>query len=403
MRALLVAAVVLAGGAPAAHHGRVAFVSHGRLSLLDGRLRRLPVVAGHTPQAPSFSPDGRWLAYLETATGAPSSELWLARSDGSHARRVASTVAVVGWAADGSLAVTTRTAVLLVGPNGATRTLARASFVQGAVLSPDRTEIAVATVGLPRGRSTLVAYRIADGRKTQWYSLDPRRDRLNGMRQIIIDPAAWSAAGIGFWVYGDGMVHNNDAAPFDLIAVPGARPHLLEKTLSDRVTKAVATARNGHIALVGDHGGGRVAWQDKVVAVCAPPAPCRDVPTAPSSVTGDPAWSPDGRTLAFVRAPNLTSSGWPQPLLRRWYDAHRLWLYDTVTGKTRELPKARGATVPVWSSDGRALFYEAHNALWLLPALDADPIRLASPLFAGDWPAYYGQVAWSRQFAWSSG
>ena len=45
----------------------------------------------------------------------------------------------------------------------------------------------------------------------------------------------------------------------------------------------------------------------------------------------------------------------------------------------------------------------AGNSLWLLPTLDGKPIEIATPLFpVHNWPSYFGQIAWSAQFAWSS-
>ena len=55
-----------------AGQGRVAFVSRGRMWVLDGArgvLRGLPAPAGDTASVPTFSRDGRWLAYLETLGG----------------------------------------------------------------------------------------------------------------------------------------------------------------------------------------------------------------------------------------------------------------------------------------------------------------------------------------------
>jgi hypothetical protein len=46
--------------------------------------------------------------------------------------------------------------------------------------------------------------------------------------------------------------------------------------------------------------------------------------------------------------------------------------------------------------------YEAGDALWLVPALSGKPVKIASPLFPViSWPTY-GQVDWTRQFAWSA-
>src|SRR5579871_6219247 len=143
------------------HHGMLAFISHGKLWLLDGNknsLVPLPSPPGFRPQQPTFSADGKWLAYLEQHTTASSltSHLWLARADGRDAHPVAAfqTYTLIGWrpAAGGShgdlLAVAaggrrpstncpcgTPTTLRLVTPDGSSRVIARAFWIYGAAWS----------------------------------------------------------------------------------------------------------------------------------------------------------------------------------------------------------------------------------------------------------------------------
>jgi Tol biopolymer transport system component len=52
-----------------AGHGRLAFISRNTIWVLDGgrrSLRRTATARGLYPLAPSFSPDGRWLAFVQT-------------------------------------------------------------------------------------------------------------------------------------------------------------------------------------------------------------------------------------------------------------------------------------------------------------------------------------------------
>lgn len=228
------------------------------------------------------------------------------------------------------------------------------------------------------------------------------------MNEVIIDPAGWWPRwGIGFWVFGDGMVHNNDQTPLDVIPAPGTRPRLLGYTLSGNSAPAVAAAPNGSLAIVNNpdlRNIGRIIWEDKQVEACSPvTGTCTPVPAPPSAVTLDPAWSPDGSHLAYVRAPYRASPAFPQAVAEAWYGAHQLWLYDPASRSARQLD-ASGASAPAWSPDGKSVLYVARDAIWMLPKLAGQPARIAGPLYPPHhWPLYYGQVNWASQFAWWAG
>jgi len=403
-----VAAPTVNGGAFAGH-GRLAFVSGRTLWLLDGRaLVRLPS-GGATPSEPAFSHDGAWLVYVAA------SRLWLAHADGSGAHVVPhlAGVRLVGWSPrTDDVAVSagperasrpcpcfSATTVRLVSPFGPPRVVARARWVYGAAWSPDGRAIAVAEMG--RNRARLVVYNAASGSARVWL-MRLGTHRLNGMSSIVLTTAGWwRRAGIGVWVFGDGMVHNNDETPLDAVAAPGTAPRVLGQTLSDGTTDAVAGNASGDLALVADHGGGRAAWQDKSIVVCT--TSCRVLPHSQRTVTVDPAWSPDGALLAYSEAPNVTRSPWTQRQVAAWFDAHRLFLYDADSGRRHAVPAAHGATAVTWSHDGKSLLYVRDDALWLLPTLAGRPVRIAAPLFRSrTWPQYYAQVAWAAQFAWRS-
>jgi dipeptidyl aminopeptidase/acylaminoacyl peptidase len=410
------------------HHGKLAFVSHGKLWLLDGangKLRELPSPPGFAPRQPIFSPDGRWLAYLEQHTTASSltSHVWIAKADGSdaHPLLAVQTYTLIGWkpsvgrtggdllaiAAGGrrpnhSCPCGTPTTLRVVAANGSSRVLARANWIYGGAWSPDGRSIAAAEIF--QRLSKLVVQPLNGAAATVW--LSRRADqRLNGMTGTLFEIAGWwPGVGIGFWAFGNGAIHNNDETDLNLISAPGAKHSVLAPTLSDGTTVEFAGNGHGIVAVVADvsnrRNGGREFSDKKWVQLRTAAARCKSLVPRRSKVTVDPAWSPSGQTLAFVEAPDYVE-GWPR--MQRWYADHKLLLYSTLTNTIRFIPLAKGATVPVWSRNGASLLYEAHNALWLLPLAGAKPVRIVKPLFAtGKWPAYYTQVAWSAQFAWSS-
>lgn len=403
-----------------ANRGELAFVSGSKLWLLaNGAVRPLPTTIGYTPTQPTFSADGKWLAYLQVdATSPYDEELWLARADGTGAHVVPrlTVYKLFGWSpTTDQLAVAagperteqpcpcyTPTTLRLVSPDRGVRTLARATWLYGAAWSPDGTRIAGAAIAART--STLISYPASGGPGTIWLRRDAKQ-RLNGMNGALVDLAGWwPRLGIGIWIFGNGMTHHNDQTPLDLISAPRTAPRLLGRTLSDGITDAVAASSTGAVAVVTDHGGGRFAWQDKTVVLCTPTTPCQPLPHARADGTLDPAWSPDGARLAYIEAPNVLTGPWSQRQVAGWFAAHRVLLYDTTSRTARELPAAHGATAINWSRDGRSLLYVRNNAIWLLPTLTGQPVRIASPLFTTpDWPQYYAQIGWSTQFAWSAG
>jgi hypothetical protein len=99
------------------------------------------------------------------------------------------------------------------------------------------------------------------------------------------------------------------------------------------------------------------------------------------------------------------TEGWPDPA---WYGAHALYLWSPATGKTRRVVAVEGAQVPNWSADGRHLLYVRDDGLWLASAGGGPPVRIAYPLFqprslySSFTNDYYGEIAWTDQFAWWS-
>jgi hypothetical protein len=415
-----------------AGQGRLAFVSRGSLWVVDGTSRSLRKVAtpsGLRPLRPLFSPDGKWLAFLET-TSAPMdvaggalgySQVWLARGDGSHPHPVAGlgTALLVGWSPTSDVLAAIAapvskhvpygvlTTLRLATPDGPTRVLVRSRYVRGAAWSPDGRQMAVVNEN-PRLVDRLATYPISGGAPTVWASLRPH-DHLNGMGQPLVDLAGWwRGFGIGVWVFGNGATRNLDATPLDVISQPGTRPRFVADTLSVETTRIVAGS-NGAIAIVADvsHGinGGRVYWDAKQVQICSATGASTRLVVSPirAQVTLDPVWSANGQELAFIEAPDRKLGGWGQSTLTKWSSAHVLRVYDTRSRRLQTITAAKGASIPLWSANGKSLLYVDGDGISLLPTLHAKPVKIATPLFAPSrWPSYFGQTPWPDQLSWWS-
>ena len=72
-----------------------------------------------------------------------------------------------------------------------------------------------------------------------------------------------------------------------------------------------------------------------------------------------PTWSPDGRTLAWIRQPRAQRPG---------LDASQLWTVGARGKNPRRLEVGQGIHDPAWSPDGRTIAYSRRGQLWLVDA-----------------------------------
>ena len=446
--------------------GELAFISRGRLWVLDGSrgtLREVGSPPGFTPASPAFSHDGRWLAYLvtpQTANGGPS-ELWLANADGTGAHEVTKQAVdwLVGWSPSAdTLAVAadpqnrhpffgSPTTLALLSPTGAVRRLlvlppAYVGSIESTAWSPGGAAVAVGLVNYNHAAETIIRTFPVNGTAPTTWLTRTTNQPIPGLcarcYSPIADLAGWySGWGIAFWSFAGGMVHNNDETPLDVVPRPGATPRFLARTLSDGTTDALAGGPGDQLALVASTSSGREYGQGKLVEHCgALTQACTPIPggsiwtgpfrqpcirglpcpfphpaagTAGSGVSLDPAWSPTAPLLAYVRAPFALIGGNPTVA---WYAAHQLYLWNARTGSTRRVADIDGASVPSWSRDGRDLLYVDGDGLWLAPASGGKPMEIEQPLYPeSQWKnkpvpsgaiSYYGQIAWDAQFSWWS-
>nr|MDA8290321.1 hypothetical protein [Actinomycetota bacterium] len=399
-----------AGARALGGRGTLAFVSLGRLLVLDGRTGRLVAVTGsdETASSPEYSPGGRWLAYSTRPAGRPApggrpAEL-VATADGTRPHRVPGATGG-SWLPDGRLVAGRY--LWRVGPSGAPERVGRVP--SGLVAwAPDGSAYAFVESTLPAGLARaasgverLEVARTLSGPRTTWYETRVSYSPSGGFTGEFVYSATVRSRGRGVLFTLDPYRSASlaaDGLPLELLSRPGARPERLGVT----VRGAVAVSPRGPSVAFVD-GPGRDAWGSKHVETCGgSPARCSPVRSPAGELTMDPAWSPTGRSLAFVVAAPGTASGFSPSDLDRWYATRRLWV-AAAGGAAHALAGTAGAAAPLWSADGRELLYVSGDALWVRRVAGGASERVAGPLFApGSWPSFDGSVDWSAQFAWSS-
>jgi len=410
-----------------AHEGLLAFASDGALYVLDGATGSLRQVGRSSSGAeePSFSHDGRWLAYVAAGAEAPvadlgeqapfapvSGPLVLADANGSSAHRVGTVgqVSEAVWSPTADLLLVVSGApyyggaVWVVSPDGSAWKLLSSHPIYGAVWSPDGRQIAFAVGNGHASATTLETVPVAGGRAALWL-------RSSGAdAQWLVPLGWWKDQGIGVWAGGLGSVPDGegtiDGAALDLATAPGAPLRPLGRTPPVALVPA-ASSRTGWLAIDEPWlttGFGRTPWSAKAIETCGPGAVrCSTVSEAANVAAYDPVWSPDGRTLAFVEAPASNTPSFFKSFVRSWYASGRLFLLEVGSTRPVPVPHTLGATAPAWSASGAGLLYVANDALYLVRRLGATPVRIAAPLLpAKQWTStYYGGIDWRFQFSWA--
>jgi hypothetical protein len=217
----------------------------------------------------------------------------------------------------------------------------------------------------------------------------------NGPAMTARDPQSWSPVPASV---GTAMFHAPDAA--DTPAAVGASARGAGSVL--RVTRIVGdSANNSHVQPSPD--GRRIAFdsdRDGERGVYVADADGRNVRrVSPDGFAAIPSWSPDGRTLAFVRAEGGQPDVWNlwtldldtgvfervtrhlegQPRGASWFPSadrlvysldDRLVIHDLQSGKERVFPSPRRGQpigTPVVSPDGRRVAFQLQrDGVWLL-------------------------------------
>lgn len=407
---------------PDAFHGlgQVAFLRGGQVHILDGDTDTISRVNGSEGASMlAWSEDGQWLAFLREVEG--QQELMLAEAATSEAKQVVDlpgSVTGFQWSpAENLLAVSLAGeqrgesdndapggAVWLVRDPSRPSTqplLDLESPVGSLAWSPNGRSLAYVT-RLPAASAVLPSDAVEvvsldGGTPTRWFTADQAGIRLAGW---------WpDGKGLLLWVL---PLHSASLAAdgLPLLSLQGraTEPVTLPPTLLYRHWLSWDPSGQN---LVMTRGTGRSIWADKSLSLCAvATGQCRDLAQPGGRVSLDPAWSPDGRQIAMVRAEARPGSDGftSEEELTTWVNSRTLWLTNPEGSAFRELEAAgTGIYGPAWSNDGSHLLYVRKSALWVLDVQANQARRVVALENPEGLFGFYGFIDWWNRMAWYNG
>lgn len=382
----------------------VAYVSAGHLYIASGGEAspvQIPDDAG--PEDPQWSADHQWLAYVD------SSDLvvHVVAQNGTADHPVP-----VGAVGEGAFSWAPQSDMLAIAPVTGGVELAAAAggtpfgvvpsgvAIESIAWSEDGSRLAYTTPARPGRTGAIYTVRSSGGPPTTVPA-----DLPAGSDVLL---ASWWPDEQGFvlWVDPDGsLAALEEGLELQSVALSGGPPTPLVETLVYHPW-LTWSPDGSHLLVVSGSGPSPAA--DKALVVCAVTAGagCTMLPQPADTVSIDPAWSPDGEQITFVRAPSTAA---PDDLVDTpaWFASRRLWVENADGSDAHPVAGAGpGATLPAWSPDGSYIGYSTGTGLATVPSKGGHPAVVGTGLSGVNdgtsGPDANGKGPWTASAVWGS-
>lgn len=363
--------------------GSLAWIQNGALwirRLPDGSPRAL--AAGNRLNSPKFSPSGRWILFQESAGEAPL--LRLVSADGAQSK---------SWTNEGRWLPGRDTLLLddksVLGESNDWSAPLKTFTDPVGTISPDGARH-VWTVSDETGTRLLAGP--LDGRSDPQLVAETKEGGFQILSYVLGGSRFlyWMTdeEGADVWSYGMDLYMGGGAAPFKigLSTLPDNDEWQMASLSPAANVLAVATG-DDHIMTNGH----RLVLATLTADAAATIRPV----TKPQVTVRDPAWSPDGQTLAWVQGPDsevigdqLFDSGRAKVWSDVWdYCARRRRIWSAGNegmGPPFQLTNESGFSdeMPIWSRDGKSILFvrygqQDERSIWLMRADGSDAAEVA--------------------------
>ncbi|HXH51118.1 MAG TPA: PDZ domain-containing protein [Terriglobia bacterium] len=416
---------------------QIAFAYGGDIWIVDrkgGEARRLVTGIGHE-SSPIFSPDGQWVAFTGDYDG--NTDVYVVPAEGGQPRRLTyhpDPDVAVAWTPDGKSVLFRSHRASYSDPNqfftvpltGGLPAEIPLPMAEEGTFSPDGTKLAyvpnfqwepfwqnyrggqTTPIWIVNVSDSSVVAKVprenSNDRDPMWvgdtiYFISDRNGALtlfaydtrsNKVTQVVDNKGRWdilsASAGPGAIVYEqfgsihlyDLKSHREQEVPITVAGdMPQLRPHFVD------VSKKVANAQispTGQRAVFEAHG--------EILTVPAEKGSIRDITNSPTVEDRDPAWSPDGKSIAY-----FSDESGEYALHIRSQDG---------LGEVKKIDLGQPPSffyTPTWSPDNKKIAYSDKRLnLWYVDLDHPTPVKVDTDLF--DSPLHQFDVVWSPDNKW---